>query len=133
MNDQEWVKHYRKNKEAVWIKIKLTNNQEFYFHEFEGWNSIKKKCESQGLFVKELHLQFRSHKIEIDLEDAEAVYLIRSIMGQMGAQNKQYYTTGILKNGIVYKKMWLIPELVVEKELEDDIEDCFEEALIYNG
>ena len=27
MNDQEWVKHYRKNKEAVWIKIKLTNNQ----------------------------------------------------------------------------------------------------------
>ena len=54
-------------------------------------------------------------------------------MGQMGAQNKKYYTTGILKNGIVYKKMWLIPELVVEKELEDDIEDCFEEALIYNG
>ena len=54
-------------------------------------------------------------------------------MGQMCSENKQFYTTGILKDGIVYKQMWLVPELIVEKELEDDIEDCFEEALIRNG
>ena len=51
-------------------------------------------------------------------------------MGQMGQKTKNFYTTGILKRGIVHKKMWLIPELVVEKELEDDLGDCFEEALI---
>ena len=133
MNDQDWIKSYRGNTEAIWIKIQLTNGEEFYYDEFEGWKTVKKKCEDEGLFVKELQLQFRSHKIEIDLEDAEGVYLIRSIMGQMGSENKQFYTTGILKDGIVYKQMWLVPELIVEKELEDDIEDCFEEALIRNG
>ena len=61
MNDQEWIKSYRGNTEAIWIKIQLTNGEEFYYDEFEGWKTVKKKCEDEGLFVKELQLQFRSH------------------------------------------------------------------------
>ena len=53
-------------------------------------------------------------------------------MGQIGARTKQYLTTGVLKKGTVYKQMWLIPELIVDKELEDDLSECFEQALIYN-
>lgn len=132
MNKKEWLKAYRTNKSAVWINVRLTNGQEFYYDEFEGWRDLKAKCEDEGLFVQELTLQFRSHEVIIDLEDAEAVYLVRSVMGQMGGDSKQYYTTGVLRDGIVYKKMWLIPELVVDKELQDEIEQCFEEALIYD-
>ena len=39
---------------------------------------------------------------------------------------------GILKGQEVHKTMWCVPELVIEKSYIDDIESCFEEALIYN-
>lgn len=132
MNNKAWKKKFRNNKSAVWINVQLTNGQEFYYDEFEGWRELKEKCEKENLFIQELILRFRSHEVTIDLEDAEAVYLIRSLLGQMGANTRQYYTTGILKNGIVYKKMWMIPELIVDKEMENDVEECFEEALIYD-
>ena len=32
----------------------------------------------------------------------------------------------------MHKQMWLIPELIVEKELFDELDECFEEAIIYN-
>ena len=118
MDKKKWLKKYRTNKSAIWINVQLTNGEEFYYDEFEGWRELKAKCDDEGLFIQEFCLQFRSHKVTIDLEDAEAVYLIRSVMGQMGADTRQYYTTGILKDGIVHKKMWMIPELVVDKELQ---------------
>ena len=132
MNKKEWLKAFRTNKSAIWINVQLTNGEEFYYDEFEGWIDIKAKCEDENLFIQELTLQFRSHEVIIDLEDAEAVYLVRSVMGSIGSETKHYYTTGVLRDGIVYKQMWIIPELVVDKELKDDIEECFEEALIYD-
>ena len=131
MKKTNWLEQYRSNKSAIWINVMLTNNEEFYYDKYDGWLSIKEKCEKEALFVKELTLQFRSHEVEIDLTDAEGVYLIRSAMGQFGGTTKNYFTTGILKQNKVYKKMWIVPELVVDKEIEDNIEDCFEEALIY--
>lgn len=132
MNRDKWIKDYRTNKNAVWIRCKLTNGQEFNFDVFEGWRILKYKCEKDKLFFSELMLQFRSHCVTIDVDGASAIYLIRSIMGQFGAESKHYYTTGVLKDGKVHKKMWIIPELMVDKEFVDDIEDCFEEALIYD-
>ena len=132
MDNQKWLEHYRTNKSAVWINVKLTNGEEFYNNDFAKWLEIKKKCDAEKLFVEELSLQFRSHKVDIDLTDAEGLYLIRSVMGQVGVDSKQYFTTGILKDNIVHKQMWLVPELLIEKELSDHVEDCFEEAFIYN-
>jgi hypothetical protein len=132
MNKNEWLKSYRKNKKAIWINVRLTNGEEFYFDEFDGWRSTKIKCDNENIFIEELSLQFRSHEVKIDVEGAEAFYLIRSVMGQMGGKSKNYYTTGVLKDGVVHKKMWIVPELIVEKEFDDNIEECFEEALIYD-
>jgi len=28
--------------------------------------------------------------------------------------------------------MWITPELILDKEYEDEIENCFEEAIIYD-
>lgn len=132
MNNDRWLKQYRTNKDATWIKCKLTNGEEhFYDHHF-GWILIKERCDTQDVFVEELYLQFRSHEVKINVEDTEAVYLIRSVMGQMGNTTRQYYTTGRLEGNKMQKQMWLVPELIVEKELSDDIDECFEEAIIYN-
>jgi len=133
MTNEEWISKYRGNKDAIWIKCKLTDGRQFYHDDFNGWIDIKRICEEEQVFVKELKLSFRSHEVELDIEeDCEAVYLIKSVMGQMGSETKHYYTTGILRDNTVYKKMWLIPELVVDKELEDDVSECFKQAMIYN-
>ncbi len=132
MSNQEWLSKYRTNKEAIWIRIKLTDGRQFYHDQYSGWKEIKRICEKEGVFIEEMKMSFKSHMVDIDIEGAEAVYFIRAAMGQIGSPTKDYYTTGGLKNGVVYKKMWLIPELVIEKELEDDLSECFEQAFIYN-
>ncbi len=132
MNNEKWLKHYRTNKSAIWIKMKLTNGSEFYIDQHESWMGIKALCEQKSCFFEELSLQFRSHEVKIDLEDADGVYLIRSILGRMGGESRHFYTVGILKDKEVHKTMWCIPELVEEKSYIDDIESCFEEAMIYN-
>jgi len=53
-------------------------------------------------------------------------------MGQMGGDTKHYFTTGKVLNDKVEKKMWITPELIVDKEYDDEIENCFEEAIIYD-
>ena len=133
MNRDKWLKHYRTDKNAVWIKCKFTSGFEVYYSSFKGWKQIKSICKKKSLFIEELELQYRSHCVTIDVEEVEAVYLIRSVMGTMGGGSNKYYTTGILKDGKMHKKMWLIPELIVEKELCDNLDECFEEAIIYNG
>lgn len=132
MNNEEWLKKYRTNKSAIWLKVRLSDGQEFFFDTHHGWKGVKAICDTKKIFLTEFHLQFRSHEVTIDVEDVEGVYFVRSILGQVGADSKHYYTVGVLKDKQMYKKMWLIPELVPEKEYIDDLSECFEEAIIYN-
>jgi hypothetical protein len=116
----------------VFVHTALSNGNEFYFSDYEDWFNIKSICEDGNLSISKFALQFRSHVESFDVDNAEAVYFVRSVMGQVGQQSKEYFTVGALKRGVVHKKMWLKPELIVEKEYEDTIENCFEEAIIYN-
>ena len=130
-NRDKWLERYRSNKRATWVNVRLTNGEEHYYDQYEGWRSLKERCDKENLFIQEMSLQFRSHQVDIDLTDAEGIYLIRSLMGQLGGNTRDYLTTGILKGDKVHKKMWIIPELIVDKQMTDSVEDCFEEALIY--
>ena len=131
---QEFKKAIRgAGEKEVFINVELSNGRDVYFSDYDNWLKIKNICSSEGLTLSRLALQFRSHLEEIDIVNAEAVYLVRSVMGQIGERSKSYLTTGTLVDNIVHKKMWLTPELIIEKEYEDTIEGCFEEAMIYNG
>ena len=131
MNNEKWLKSYRSDKSAVWMKIRLTDGAEFFFSDSSGWKKIKLLCNDKNIFIDELYLQFRSHEVKIDIDNAEGLYFVRSILGQMGGASKHYYTTGVFKGGKMHKKMWLIPEVVPEKEYIDELSDCFEEAIIW--
>lgn len=133
MNNEKFLEKYRTNKQAIWIKIKLTSGKEIFFEDYRQWQAIKDVCEKTGAFIQNFHLQFRSHEVKIDITDADGIYFIRSVMGQMGGDTKHYYTVGVIRGDIVSKKMFIIPELVEEKSYEDDIESCFPEGIIYNG
>ena len=135
MDEEKWREHYRSsNKDKVWVKVMTKDGKHFFFDgKHETWAKVKKHCESKKTFVKEMHLQFRSHKCVLDIGDPAGIYLVRSAMGEMGAGTTNFLTLGLLKDdGLVHKQMWMIPELLKDLEYEDEVEDCFEEAIIYN-
>ena len=132
MNNEKFLESYMDNKDAIWIKAKLDNGSEFYMDKHQGWRDLKKYCSETDSFLEELQLQFRSHEVTIDIDEAEGVYLVRSVLGKMGGPTRDFFTVGILKGEEVRKTMWCIPELVIEESYTDNIDSCFEEALIYN-
>ena len=135
MDQDKWRKFFRSgvNIHTTWVKVMLDNGEHHFFSDFNKWLDLKELCEKKSLFISEMELQFRSHRVKIEIgDDAEAIYFIRSIMGSMGAPSKNYYTVGILRDGVVHKKMFLTPELMVDKEMENPISECFTEAMIYN-
>lgn len=132
MNNEKFREKYKKNNRAIWIRCKLTNGEEFNLDEHKDWTNLKGKCEQERLYFSELYLQYKSHKESIDIENSDGIYIVKSVMGQMGGETKNYFTTGIVNGEKVKKKMWITPELIVTNEYEDEIENCFEEAIIYD-
>ena len=129
---EEWLKEYRKDKTSIWVRAVLSDGQEIFFRDYHTWLSIKETCSDKSLSISMLKLQYKSHVEEIDVSDSEAVYLIRSLKGQIGGATRNYYTVGTLADGIMLKSKWLTPELVEEEKTEETLDKCFEEAIIYN-
>lgn len=129
---EQWLQEYRKDKYKVWMRATLSNEIEYYFSEHKEWMSLKSLCESDKLRVKKVGLQYRSHSIEVDTDDADGVYLVRSLVGVMGENSRHTITIGKLYGNIVKKSLWVTPELIAETNDEDTVEHCFKEALILN-
>jgi hypothetical protein len=129
---EQWLVEYRKDKRAIWVRVCLSDNREIWFKEYKTWLAIKQTCLDHELSVKTIKLQYRSHVVETDTRETEGVYLIRSLMGLIGGSTKNYYTIGIVDGDLVHKTQWLTPELIEEEKVEDPLDKCFEEAIIYN-
>lgn len=127
-----WLTEYRKDKKLIWVRVVLSDGREIYFTDYKTWLSIKETCADEKLSVSIVRLQYKSHVETTNVSDADAVYLVRSLMGQIGGETKNYYTIGKLVDGVVLKSRWLTPELIVEEKIEDSLDNCFEEAIIYN-
>jgi hypothetical protein len=136
MDQNKWADFYKKlsrtEKKKVWIKIRFTDGQQVYFNNHREWLNIKDFCQKKSVFISNLELQFKSNLVKIDLDGAEGLYFVPSVMGQIGKSSKNYLTVGVLKNDLVHKDMWLVPELIVEKSMTDPLSRCFEEAIIYD-
>ncbi|NBP01092.1 MAG: hypothetical protein EBU90_13345 [Proteobacteria bacterium] len=128
----DWLTEYKKNKTLTWFKVTLSDKLDYYFNQYEDWFDIKKICQSCKLNIISISLQYKSNSCNIDTIDADGVYLVRSALGAIGETTKQTITIGKLYNSIVYKTMWVVPELVEQLNDQDKIENCFEEAIIYN-
>lgn len=136
MNNQKWAEFYRKdraNTKYVFVKVMTTDGEHFFFHDYKRWFDVKEYCEINSVFIKDLHLQFRSNQCIIDVAKADAIYLVRSVLGSLGQDTKRYFTVGVLSDDRLTKTMYVVPELIKEKEYEDTLDNCFEEAFIYNG
>jgi hypothetical protein len=132
--EEGWAAAYQKGgRKRIWIKVKFSDDHTIYLSEYNQWLTLKSEIENLNLRIIEIGLRFRTHEINVDTSQADAVYIVRSVMAQFGGETIHFYTTGIYDGNIVSKTRWHVPALVEESKDEDDIEDCFEEALIYNG
>ena len=135
MDDQKWAEFYRSDKSNTrftFIKVMTDDGEHFFCREYDHWHQVKDYCDKKSVFIQDLHLQFRSNRCIIDVKDIDAIYVVRSVLGAMGQETKHYLTIGTLSGDTVSKAMYLVPELIIEKEYEDTLSNCFDEALIYN-
>lgn len=135
MDSQKWAEFYRSDKSNtgfVFIKVMTTDGEHFFLRKYEEWKDVKKYCEENSVFIQDLHLQFRTNQAIIDVEGADALYVVRSVLGAVGQDTRHFLTIGVLSDGKMMKVMYAVPELIREKEYEDSLDNCFEEALIYN-
>jgi len=135
MDESKWIDFYQKaSKHKVWVKVMTKDGKHFFFDQAKEWLKVKDHCEEKCTFIEDMELQFRSHKCPLDITGDEAgAYLCHSAMGEMGGDTTHFLTFGVLKSdGLVHKQMWMVPELLKDQEYADAIEDCFEEAIIYN-
>lgn len=128
----DWLEEYKKNKYNIWVRAILNNGTEIYLRDFYEWMDLKEYCKVNKLCIDKVGLQYRSNSIEIDTTGTDAVYLVRSILATFGENTRNTYTVGKVYGTKVKKTIWITPELIQHLEEEDSIEQCFEEAIIYN-
>jgi len=126
---QSYINASQEDKKNVWIYAKL-NSGDIYIRDYEDWFEFKNYIQSKNHKILSIGLKYKSHEINVDTTNADGVYVVRSIKGEFGGSSKHCYTVGYIIDGKVHKTMWITPELIEESSYVDDIENCFEEALI---
>tara|TARA_Y100000004_G_C8872800_1_gene394077 strand:- start:161 stop:607 length:447 start_codon:yes stop_codon:yes gene_type:complete len=134
--------------EEVWNKLKdqdfgqygsltviictLSNGVKIYCRHDKSVKDIKKFCLENHLYIDKVSVRFRSHEVSIDTKDAEGIYIVKAAKGSLASDTTYCIVLGKLIDGIVHKKAFSTPDLIELYSDEDPIEECFEEAMIYN-
>lgn len=135
VGEQAWLQIYTSPDDRAsetWIICKLSNGTEIFSCITGKIDNIKKYCNKHNASIDSVGLRFRSNTIKQNTKDCDAVYIVKSVRGQMGGNTIYCLVLGTLKNGIVSKTAYCTPELLEIYTSEDKVEDCFEEMLIYN-
>lgn len=131
---EKWLTLYRKpeNRRKVWIYVVTSDGQDIFIDKYDEWLEFQDYIDSNDLQIKKIGLQFKSNVVQHEVEDAEAVYVVRSVKGQLNSDTLQCYTIGLLKDGEVSKTFYIVPSLTPDIKCVDDFESCFKEAFVYN-
>lgn len=129
-----WKAAYSKGgRKRIWIYVKFSSGQEIYLNDYPKWLDLKSEVENSDVSIVAVGLRYRSHIVTTDTTESDAVYLVRSLMAQFGGDTVHFYTIGLLKGDKVEKTRWHTPSLVEESSEDSDLDNCFDEALIYHG
>lgn len=134
---ENWKKVYKhsshEEKRNIWIEIKTSDGKEIFLKSYSDWLDFSKYIEEKNVNIDSLILRYKSNLIAVDTTGSSGVYLVKSVKGEFGGTTKQCFTVGVIKDSTVHKTMILTPELLEEQVYEDNIESCFEEAIVYHG
>lgn len=133
--EENWVKNYRENpdvRDNIWIHVSFSNGSKIYLDDIKQWLTISDYCSRNNLNVVEIGLKYRSNEIKINCKDYDGVYLVTSLKGSFGGETRYCYTSGLIKDGNIKKTLWSTPELLEDGTFDGNLEECFEEAIVYN-
>lgn len=133
--EEGWRNFYRENPDCrknTWIYIKFNDNSVVFLREMKQWLTIQKYCSQKDLTMKQVGLQYKSHREVIDCLGCDGIYVVTSIRGQMGGEPKHCFTIGKVRGDKIKKDLWITPELIIEDSYEDSIDTCFKEAIVYH-
>ena len=89
--------------------------------EYSAWRRLRQYCKSNSVQISELKLQFRSH-VE-DVPKGDGYYFARGAGAWFGKPTDHFFVVGFVKNDIIYKTWWRIPELLKDREQEIPLTD----------
>lgn len=132
--EQGWAAAYQRGgRKGIWIKVVFSDERVIYLKEYSQWLSLKHEVEELDVDIVEIGLRFRTHEVPIDVSGSMAVYLVRSVQAQFGGSTIHYYTVGTYDGNVMSKTRWHVPAIVEDSTEESDLDECFPEAIIYNG
>jgi hypothetical protein len=80
-----------------------------------AWIRLGNYVRNNGFKIVGLLFQFRSHNVHIE-PNAEGYYFAKGAIGYAGApETFQQFVAGFLKEGIIYKTWFQVPELIVSQ------------------
>lgn len=96
-----------------------------------SWLGLKKYCEDNQIYVKDLYLRFRDH-LEPIAKNADGFFFIKSILGNITGYCQNFYHTGAYYEGKNHIKVdkWLIPEILVLEHQDRLIDETVLPSLI---
>lgn len=101
----------------IWIAV-LSNGEDVYQDDnrsgsYPGpaWLRLKTYVDENKLSIERLLFKFRSHRVEVSNHE-EGNTFSKGIIAQWGARRTvHFYVNGILKEGMIRLKWWIVPEL----------------------
>ena len=133
--EEGWRNFYQENpgyRKHIWIYVKFNDDSVVFLKEISQWLTIQKYCSQKNLTLKQVGLQYKSHREVIDCGNCDGIYIVTSIRGQMGGEPKHCFTIGKVHGDKIKKDLWVTPELIVEDSYEDSLSKCFKEAVVYH-
>lgn len=118
------------DRRKVWILLYPENGQEIYLQNFADWPDAVKYLKEKKIRLKNLGLKFRTHTVEYPVDGSEGVYISQTAKGSMGGKTIHCFSLGFVKDGIVHRTLYTSPDLTPDLQLEDNVEDVIQEALL---
>jgi hypothetical protein len=115
---------------SVWILLFPTGGPTMYIQKFKDWPEVIKYIKEQNLRLDKIGLQYKTNTIEYSVKKSDGVYISQTVRGNMGGQTIECFSLGFAKDGIVYRTLYSTPDLTPDMQLEDNIDEVLQEALL---
>ena len=126
------------DEKTIWIATLSDGNTVFQDDDREGdfhpsaWIRLKDHCDSKGVYIDNLSIRFRDHKV--DVPKAEAYHFIKSVGCMVGYPEEHFFIVSLLKQGELVRTWYKVPEIVENDSSVVKAEDVLKyESLMIKG
>jgi len=129
-----WQDKYRSLPEPerrnTWILLFPDSGPTMYIQNFKDWPEVILDLKKQNVKLNKIGLQYRSHTVEHEVKNSDGVYIAQTVKGSTGGVTIHCFSLGFVKDNIVYRTLYTTPDLTPDLQLEDNVDEVIQEALL---